>query len=75
MRLVICVLSYCVKVFIAVITKITCLYNHVHFMKNLPLRAMLVWAVSSDGPQDGGQVYEAGLVYIHMMLPALSQSS
>lgn len=72
MRFVIWVHSYHLKVFIVVITKISCLYTHVDFA---PLRAVLVQAVSSDAPGDGGQVYEAGLVYIQMLLPALSQSS
>lgn len=67
--------SYHMKVFIVVIRKINCLYNYVDSMENLPLRAVLAWAVSSDGPQGGGQVYEAGLVCIQMLPPALSQSS
>lgn len=69
MKFVIWVHSYHLKLFVVAITKIPCLYSHVHFMKSLPLRAMLMWPVNSDGPQDGDKVYEAGLVYVQMMLP------
>lgn len=31
--------------------------------------------MSSDGAEDGGQVFEAGLVYVQLLLPALGQSS
>jgi len=75
MKFVTWVHSYNLKVLIAIITEIPCLYSHVHFVKNLPLRAVLEWSVNSDGPQDGDQVCEPGLICIQMMLPPLSQSS
>lgn len=62
MKFVIWVPSCHLKVFIAEITKIPCFYNHVHVMKNLAFRPMLLWPVTSDGPWDGDRVYEADLV-------------
>lgn len=64
MKFVIWVPSCHLKVFIAETTKIPCLYNHVHFMKALVLRAMFLWPVTSDGLWDGDSVYEADLVCI-----------